>query len=42
MGCFTPDKFPVIDRIADNVTLVGDLNHGSKMHPISNSPFPWS
>ena len=31
IGCFTPDSFPVIDRFADNVTIIADSNHGYKM-----------
>ncbi|MBV9846566.1 MAG: FAD-binding oxidoreductase [Kutzneria sp.] len=74
LGCFTPDSFPVFDRMLDNVTVIADSNHGYKMigvgelvakemlgasqpllepfrfsrftegrlHPVSNSPFPWS
>ena len=74
IGCFTPDSFPVFDRLRDNVYVIADSNHGYKMigvgelvagellgerrallepfrfsryaqgrlHPVSNSPFPWS
>ena len=75
IGAFTPDSFPVFDRVRDNCYLVADSNHGYKMlgvgdlvaseitsgrasallepfrfaryaegklHPVSNSPFPWS
>lgn len=74
IGAFTPDSFPVFDRVRDNCYLIADSNHGWKMigigklvaeelngatsqllepfrfsrfaegrlHPISNSPFPWS
>ncbi len=74
IGAFTPDSFPVFDRIRDNCYLIADSNHGYKMlgvgklvaaelcgtssrllepfrfsryvegklHPVSNSPFPWS
>lgn len=31
IGCFTPDSFPVFDRFCDNVTVIADSNHGSKM-----------
>lgn len=31
IGCFTPDSFPVIDRFAENVTIIADSNHGYKM-----------
>jgi glycine/D-amino acid oxidase-like deaminating enzyme len=74
IGCFTPDHFPVFDRMRPNVYVIADSNHGYKMvgvgkevarvlrgekssvlhpfrfsrfaegdlHPVSNSPFPWS
>ena len=74
IGAFTPDSFPVFDRVRDNCYLIADSNHGWKMigvgklvaetlngadsallqpfrfsrfaegelHPVSNSPFPWS
>ena len=74
IGCFTPDNFPVFDRVRENVYVIADSNHGYKMigvgdlvadellgsprallepfrmsryaagklHPVSNSPFPWS
>ncbi len=74
IGAFTPDSFPVFDKIRDNCYLIADSNHGYKMlgvgqlvaqdicgdnsvllepfrfsrfeqgklHPVSNSPFPWS
>lgn len=74
LGCFTPDSFPVFDRMKENVYVLADSNHGYKMigvgklvaeeltgeassllepfrfsryeegrlHPTSNSPFPWS
>ena len=73
-GAFTADNFPVFDRMADNVYVVADSNHGYKMiavgrevarelqgehstllapfryerfatgelHPVSQSPYPWS
>ncbi|MCP4319350.1 MAG: FAD-binding oxidoreductase [Hyphomicrobiales bacterium] len=31
IGCFTPDSFPVFDRVRDNVTIIADSNHGYKM-----------
>ncbi len=31
IGAFTPDNFPVFDRVADNVYLIADSNHGYKM-----------
>jgi len=31
IGCFTPDSFPVFDRICENVYLIADSNHGYKM-----------
>jgi glycine/D-amino acid oxidase-like deaminating enzyme len=74
IGCFTPDSFPVFDRVRQNCFVIADSNHGYKMigvgklvaeellgqqsallepfrlsrfgngklHPVSNSPFPWS
>ena len=74
IGAFTPDSFPVFDRMRDNCFVIADSNHGYKMlgvgdlvaqalggacpellkpfrfsryaegdlHPVSNSPFPWS
>ncbi|MGB0495327.1 MAG: NAD(P)/FAD-dependent oxidoreductase [Kangiellaceae bacterium] len=74
IGAFTPDSFPVFDKIRDNCYMIADSNHGYKMlgvgklvaedicgktstllkpfrfsryaegnlHPVSNSPFPWS
>ncbi len=74
IGAFTPDSFPVFDKVRDNCYLIADSNHGYKMlgvgklvaedicgdtsillepfrfsryaegklHPVSNSPFPWS
>ena len=74
IGAFTPDSFPVFDRVKENCYLIADSNHGWKMigvgklvaedlcgqpsallspfsfsrfaegrlHPVSNSPFPWS
>ena len=74
IGAFTPDSFPVFDRMAENCYVIADSNHGYKMlgvgklvaedicgtesellkpfrfsryqqgklHPVSNSPFPWS
>lgn len=74
IGAFTPDSFPVFDRVRANAYLIADSNHGYKMlgvgklvaaeicgddqsllapfrfsryaegrlHPVSNSPFPWS
>ena len=74
IGAFTPDSFPVIDKVRDNCYMIADSNHGYKMlgvgklvaeditgnspslldpfrfsryaegklHPVSNSPFPWS
>ncbi len=74
LGCFTPDSFPIFDRVKQNCYLILDSNHGYKMigvgelaakevlgekqtllepfrfdryakgklHPVSNSPFPWS
>jgi glycine/D-amino acid oxidase-like deaminating enzyme len=74
IGAFTPDSFPVFDRMVENCYVIADSNHGYKMlgvgklvaedicgqesellkpfrfsryeqgrlHPISNSPFPWS
>lgn len=31
IGCFTPDSFPVFDRMKENVYLLADSNHGYKM-----------
>ncbi len=31
IGCFTPDSFPVFDRVGANVYLIADSNHGYKM-----------
>ena len=31
IGAFTPDSFPVFDRIRDNCYLIADSNHGYKM-----------
>jgi len=74
IGAFTPDSFPVFDKVRDNCYMLADSNHGYKMlgvgklvaedicgdtskllepfrfsryaegklHPVSNSPFPWS
>ena len=74
IGAFTPDSFPVFDKVRDNCYMIADSNHGYKMlgvgklvaedicgetstllepfrlsryaegklHPVSNSPFPWS
>ena len=74
IGAFTPDSFPVFDKVRDNCYMIADSNHGFKMlgvgklvaddicgdtsdlllpfrfsryaegklHPVSNSPFPWS
>ncbi len=74
IGAFTPDSFPVFDRMLENCYVIADSNHGYKMlgvgklvaedicgresellkpfrfsryqegklHPVSNSPFPWS
>jgi len=74
VGAFTVDNFPVFDRMAPNVFIAADSNHGYKMlavgreiasvligehstllapfsyerfstgdlHPVSNSPYPWS
>ncbi|MBC2696237.1 MAG: FAD-binding oxidoreductase [Desulfobacteraceae bacterium] len=74
LGAFTPDNFPVFDKMKDNCYMILDSNHGYKMigvgklvakeitgekqnllkpfrferyakgelHPVSNSPFPWS
>ena len=75
IGAFTPDSFPVFDRVIQNCYFLADSNHGYKMigvgklvaeeivsnvdsellkpfrlsryaegklHPVSNSPFPWS
>ena len=74
IGAFTPDSFPIFDKVRDNCYMIADSNHGYKMlgvgklvaedicgetsallkpfrfsryaegklHPVSNSPFPWS
>ena len=74
LGAFTPDNFPIFDRMKENCYMILDSNHGYKMigvgqlvakevlgaeqallkpfrfdryakgklHPVSNSPFPWS
>lgn len=74
IGAFTPDNFPIFDKMKDNCYMILDSNHGYKMigvgklvakeitgekqsllkpfrferyakgelHPVSNSPFPWS
>jgi glycine/D-amino acid oxidase-like deaminating enzyme len=74
IGAFTPDNFPIFDKMKDNCYMMLDSNHGYKMigvgklvakeitgekqsllkpfrferyakgklHPVSNSPFPWS
>jgi len=74
IGAFTPDNFPIFDRMKQNCYMILDSNHGYKMigvgqlvakevlgeeqcllkpfrferyargelHPVSNSPFPWS
>jgi len=74
VGAFTPDNFPIFDKMKDNCYMILDSNHGYKMigvgklvakeitgekqsllkpfrferyakgelHPVSNSPFPWS
>lgn len=74
IGAFTPDSFPVFDKVRENCYMIADSNHGYKMlgvgklvaedicgetsklllpfrfsryaegnlHPVSNSPFPWS
>lgn len=31
IGCFTPDSFPVFDRIRQNCFIIADSNHGYKM-----------
>lgn len=31
IGAFTPDNFPVFDRVAGNVYVIADSNHGYKM-----------
>ena len=31
IGCFTPDSFPVFDRMLDNAYVIADSNHGYKM-----------
>ncbi|MEQ9639137.1 MAG: FAD-binding oxidoreductase [Alphaproteobacteria bacterium] len=31
LGCFTPDSFPVFDRVRGNVYVIADSNHGYKM-----------
>ena len=31
IGAFTPDSFPVFDRVCDNVMFLADSNHGYKM-----------
>jgi methylglutamate dehydrogenase subunit A len=31
LGCFTPDSFPVFDRVRDNAYVIADSNHGYKM-----------
>ena len=74
IGAFTPDSFPVFDKMRPNAYIIADSNHGWKMigvgklvasevmgrsepllepfryeryakgelHPVSNSPYPWS
>jgi methylglutamate dehydrogenase subunit A len=74
LGAFTPDSFPIFDKIKENCWFIADSNHGYKMigvgqlvakellgeeqrllnpfrftryekgelHPVSQSPFPWS
>lgn len=31
IGCFTPDSFPVFERLSENVYFIADSNHGYKM-----------
>ncbi|MCF3932215.1 FAD-binding oxidoreductase [Acuticoccus sp. M5D2P5] len=31
LGCFTPDSFPVFDRMRPNAYMIADSNHGYKM-----------